>query len=79
MSKNSYTVYGRPGCMYCYSAVDLLKSKKLKFKYIDIYREGLSKKDVSDKIGQPVQTMPQILDGDHYVGGCTELFRYLKA
>jgi len=75
---SSFTVYGRPGCGYCYYAVRALKSSEFEFEYIDIYKEGLSKQDVSERINQPVRTMPQILHGDHYVGGCTELLSYLK-
>lgn len=74
-----FTVYGRPGCGYCYRAVDLLESRGHEFKYIDIYRKGLSKQDVSKKINHPVHTMPQITHGDKYVGGCMELMSYLKA
>ena len=74
----SFTVYGRPGCGFCYMAVKALQMGKHDFEYIDIYKEGLSKQDVSERINQPVHTMPQILHGDHYVGGCTELLSYLK-
>lgn len=77
-SDQPFTVYGRPGCVYCYRAVQLLESKNLDFKYIDIYEKRLSKQDVSKRINQPVFTMPQILQGDHYVGGCSELFEYLR-
>jgi len=76
MSK--YTVYGRPGCGYCYHAVRLLQSEGYEFDYIDIYKEGLSKQDVSKRINQPVTTMPQILHGEKYVGGCTELIDYVQ-
>jgi len=74
-----FTVYGRPGCMYCHYAVKLLKNNDISFDYIDIYKSNLSKSDVSKKINQPVQTMPQILHGEHYVGGCTELMSYVKS
>ena len=77
-SKKKFTVYGRPGCGYCYRAVGSLQSGGYEFEYIDIYKESLSKKDVSDRINQPVHTMPQVMHGEHYVGGCTELLRYLK-
>jgi len=76
--EESFTVYGRPGCMFCHQAVRLLKANNLEFEYIDIYEKGLSKQDVSERINKPVHTMPQILHGEHYVGGCTELFGYLK-
>ena len=77
--KKTFVVYGRPGCGYCHQAVRLLEAKKEPFEYIDIYEKNLSKADVADRINRPVHTMPQILHGDHYVGGCTELFSYLNA
>jgi len=73
-----FTVYGRPGCGYCSYAVRALQDAGLDFEYIDIYKKGLSKADVGQKINQPVHTMPQILDGKKYVGGCMELLEYLK-
>lgn len=75
---STFTVYGRPGCAYCYYAVKALKDGGHDFEYIDIYKAGLSKQDVAERINQPVHTMPQILHGDHYVGGCTELLGYLE-
>lgn len=75
---SAFTVYGRPGCGYCYHAVETLSSNQYEFEYIDIYEKGLSKQDVSERINQPVYTMPQILHGDHYIGGCMELLSYLK-
>lgn len=78
MAEASYTVYGRPGCGYCHQAVRMLEANDLSFEYIDIYEKNLSKQDVADLVGQPVHTMPQILHGDHYVGGATELYSYLR-
>ena len=75
---SEFTVYGRPGCGYCYRAVELLESHGHEFRYIDIYRKGMSKLDVSREINQPVYTMPQIIHGENYVGGCRELINYLK-
>lgn len=77
--ETKFTIYGRPGCGYCHQAVRLLEASKLPFTYIDIYAEGLTKQDVAERVKQPaVHTMPQILHGDHYVGGCTELFAYMR-
>lgn len=75
---STFIVYGRPGCGYCHYAVKALQDGGHNFDYIDIYKENLSKQDVAERINQPVSTMPQVLHGDHYVGGCTELLGYLK-
>ena len=76
---SSYTVYGRPGCAFCFYAQKTLDKLELSYDYIDIYEKGLSKQDVSEIIHQPVETMPQILHGAQYVGGYTELVSYLKS
>ena len=74
----NFTVYGRPGCGFCVRAQQLLTTRNLPFKYIDIYAEGISKADLGKTLGRTVQTVPQILHGQQYVGGCTDLETYLK-
>jgi len=73
-----FTVYGRPGCGYCVAAVQLLRAKGYTFEYIDIYEQGVQPTDLSSVVGRPVRTVPQILHGDRYVGGYTDLVPYLK-
>lgn len=74
-----FTVYGRPGCGYCHMAQATLEKNGLEYKYIDIYREGLSKEDLAERLGKPVRTVPQILHGDKYIGGFTDLMAYLSS
>ena len=75
---DEFTVYGRPGCGYCSGAIRLLQQAEKAFEYIDIYEKGISKPELSKKINQPVYTVPQILHGDKYIGGYTELVPYLR-
>jgi len=75
---SEFTVFGRPGCGYCVAAKRLLESKGLDCNYIDMYEEGLSKAEVEQMVGRPVHTVPQILHGETYVGGYSELVPYLK-
>lgn len=75
---NPFIVYGRPGCGYCVAATRLLESRGQPFEYIDIFQSGVSQSQLEEKTGQPVRTVPQILHGDHYVGGYRELVPYLK-
>ena len=77
--KEAYTIYGRPGCGYCSGALSLLQRSGFAFEYIDVYEEGISKAELSEKIGRPVHTFPQILHGDTYVGGYTDLVPYLRS
>lgn len=76
---SAFTVYGRPGCGYCHMAQHALESAGYEYQYIDIYRQGLSKEDLAKRLGKPVRTVPQILHGDKYIGGYTELRSYLSS
>ncbi|MBC6429067.1 MAG: glutathione S-transferase N-terminal domain-containing protein [Cellvibrionales bacterium] len=73
-----YTIYGRPDCPYCAKAIAMLQAGNHDFDYIDIQEHGLSKQDISERIKQPVHTLPQILHRQHYVGGSTDLAAYLR-
>ncbi len=72
------TIYGRTSCGFCMRAKSLCESRNIPFIWIDMMAEGLSKADVAEKIGRPVHTVPQILVGDQYVGGCDEFFAYVR-
>lgn len=74
---SQYTIYGRPECPYCQRAMQLLDARNLSYTFINMTTEGISKEALSKKLGKPVMTVPQILDGDHYVGGCSDLEVYL--
>ncbi len=60
------------------AAVRLLESKGLPCEYIDIYAEGISPQQLAGTLERPVRTVPQILHGDRYIGGYTDLVPYLK-
>lgn len=73
-----FTVYGRPWCGYCSGALRLLDQMGLDYSYIDIREEGISKQELAEKLERPVYTVPQILHGDQYIGGYTDLVPYLR-
>lgn len=73
-----YTVYGRAWCGYSSGALNLLDQMDLDYCYIDIREQGISKQELGEKLGRPVYTVPQILLGDRYIGGYTDLVRYLR-
>ena len=75
---STFTVYGRPGCGFCTAAMRLLKSKELPCEYVDMYSAGISRPELEAKIGRPVRTVPQILHGETYIGGYTDLVPYLR-
>ena len=73
------TIYGRSSCGFCVRAKGLCEAKGLTHTWIDMAAEGLSKADIAEKIGRPVHTVPQILVGDEYVGGCDEFFQFVRS
>lgn len=64
------TVYTTRSCPYCRSAKDLLRSKKVAFKEIDV-----SDDDEFDALVKRTgfKTVPQIFIGEKMIGGFNEL------
>ena len=75
---SAFTVYGRPGCGYCHAAVSLLQAHGLEHSYVDMFASGMGRDQLEALTGRPVRTVPQILHGDRYVGGFTDLQSYLR-
>lgn len=72
------TIFGRAGCGFCRRATELCELKEFNFRYIDIHAEGISKADLEQTIGKPVETVPQIFIGQSHVGGYTEFAEWVK-
>ncbi|WP_150912577.1 GrxA family glutaredoxin [Marinobacter halotolerans] len=72
------TIFGRASCGFCTRARQLCEIKDLPYRYVDIEIEGISKDDLSQSIGRPVYTVPQIFIGDRHVGGFDHFFEYLQ-
>ena len=65
-------VYGTQACGYCRRAKSLLKARGIEYQEFTV-GEDISSEELSNRIGKPTLTVPQIfLDGE-YVGGYTEL------
>jgi glutaredoxin 3 len=63
-------IYTKVTCFYCMRAKALLEEKQVSFNEIKIDTE-LRNAMIKRSGGV---TVPQIFIGDHYVGGCDELF-----
>ncbi|GAA3587226.1 GrxA family glutaredoxin [Marinobacter xestospongiae] len=72
------TIYGRMSCGFCVRARQLCEVKGYDYRFVDMIAEGISKGDLSETLGRPVVTVPQILVGDDYVGGCDEFFAFVR-
>ncbi|ANF68328.1 glutaredoxin [[Haemophilus] ducreyi] len=76
-------IYGRLSCPYCVRAKQLAEKMAIgladfEFKFIDMIAEGISKQDLSVRVGKAVDTVPQIFLDDQAVGGCTEFQQLVK-
>ncbi|TGN38194.1 GrxA family glutaredoxin [Marinobacter confluentis] len=71
------TIFGRSSCGFCTRARQLCEINDLHYRYVDIEAEGISKSDLSQTIGKPVYTVPQIFVGQEHVGGFDHFSAYL--
>lgn len=65
------TIYTRPGCPYCESAMELFNSKGVPFEEIDASGQ---KRPEMVKRANGRNTFPQIFIGDKHIGGCDDLY-----
>lgn len=69
-------IYGRENCSYCKRAVELAKQLHGHgfgdYEYIDIMSAGIDKEKLSDLVGKPVGTIPQVFVNGEPIGGYTE-------
>ena len=69
-------VYTRPTCIWCIRAKELLNSKGIPFKNLDINDDELRKEL---KVKAPgIKTIPQIFKDGNRIGGYEDLVEYLK-
>ena len=69
-------MYTRPTCIWCIRAKELLSSKGIPFKNLDINDDELRKEL---KVKAPgIKTIPQIFKDEKRIGGYEDLVEYLK-
>lgn len=71
-------VYTRTSCPYCVKAKEILTQQGISFvEHVIGSPEFADKAALQAKLGQPVNTVPQIVLDGVYVGGCTDLAKKL--
>ncbi len=53
-------------------------SHYLQYQYVDIRAEGITKEDLQQKAGKPVETVPQIFVDQQHIGGYTDFAAWVK-
>ena len=71
MSQVDITVYYAPFCPYCGWAKQLLKSKNVEFKLINVNDSPEIRQEMEQRAGQT--SVPQIFIGDTHVGGYDDM------
>lgn len=72
-----FTIYTKPDCSFCTKAKELLKGLDLPYQEFSV-NEHITKGELENMIGQPVNTVPVILySNDTLVGGYTNLQDFL--
>jgi glutaredoxin 1 len=71
-------IFGKKRCSFCQRAKELCETKGVEYSYIDIEEKGITRADLEDKAGVPVSTVPQIFNGEDYIGGFDQLNVFLN-
>ncbi|ETV96344.1 phosphoadenosine phosphosulfate reductase [Aphanomyces invadans] len=69
-------VYSKPACKFCSLAKDVLARNKWSYKEV-IVGKDISYPSLCHIVGKPVTTVPQIFVQGQYIGGYTELDRFV--
>ncbi len=65
------TIYTKPYCPYCTTALDLLSRKGVKVTEIDASRDMQKRQEMIQRSGR--NTYPQIFVGEQHIGGCDDM------
>jgi glutaredoxin 3 len=69
-------IYTSKNCHYCHSAKQLLASKGLGFREIDLSNDQNLRLKISQQTGH--RTVPQIFIDKNFIGGFNELSKHLS-
>ncbi|CAK7193214.1 Glutaredoxin 3 [Commensalibacter sp. Nvir] len=67
-------IYTQPGCPFCHKALNLLKSKNIKFNEINAPKGSKEREEAIQKSGGKT-TVPQIFIDNKPIGGCDDLLK----
>jgi glutaredoxin 3 len=75
---SSVTIYTTGLCPYCSRAKELLKSKGVRYREIDVGANAQLRQEMTQRAGGR-RTVPQIFIGETHIGGCDELIGLNRA
>jgi len=69
---SAVTIYTTGMCPYCSRAKEILKSKGVRYREIDVGANAQLRQEMTNRAGGR-RTVPQIFVGDTHIGGCDDL------
>lgn len=72
-----YTIYSTKTCPYCIKAKQYLTNRGLPYEEV-VLTSPADVAVLSERVGYPVKTVPQIWHGETYVGGFDKLQTYIN-
>lgn len=71
-------IYGKPNCPWCDRAKQLAEINDVEVEYVDIVAAGIDGAKLSEIVGRPIRTVPQIVVDDQYVGGFEDFKKHIE-
>ena len=71
-------IYSTPRCSWCDRVVSMLEKYEINVEKIDVSGSKDLLKEMQKAAGEKVTTVPQVIIDGKYIGGYTEVDRFLK-
>ena len=71
-------MYGRLKCSWCDKVANMLNNSEIEVEKIDVLENKENLKSMKDVAGKDVNTVPQVIIDGKFVGGYTEVERFIN-
>ena len=71
-------MYGTSKCSWCDRVANMLNNNEIEVEKIDVSESKENLKSMKEAAGKNVNTVPQVIIDGKYVGGYTEVERYIN-
>lgn len=69
-------IYGKPACPQCVQAKKMCEQKKIEYTYLELDVD-YTVEELREMCPAHISSLPQIFDGDKYIGGIQVFTKYL--
>lgn len=71
-------IYGASWCNPCQKTKSLCEAKGYEYTFKDVSQDQSARKEVEDRLGRRIDTIPQVFVDGQYIGGADEFRNYVK-